>query len=197
MASSYSKFTYDDLDTLGIEIERTKLFDKVEPKQPTAWLADTLKFNNSLPLATEKAKSELIIVPILTDTIRRNNFAFTYFSGYNFDVDKSRGLKGHCDFLLSRKPHSPRIEAPVFCIVEAKNDNFDLGIPQCVAQMYAAFLFNQKKNQTEKCVYGAVTLGFNWLFLKLENAKVWQDEDLYGTQNLPELLGVIDQIVNS
>ena len=48
----------------------------------------------------KKAKSELLIMPILKE-IRRNNKFFNIFLGYNFDVNGSVGLNSFCDYLLS------------------------------------------------------------------------------------------------
>jgi hypothetical protein len=113
MANKYSKFTYEDLDTLQITVQTEALHLEKCPKvEPSAWLKETLELNMQLPMASEKAKSEGIIAPILSDLVKRNHFSFTYFSGYNFLVDKNQGLKGRCDFLLSKSPKARRIETP-------------------------------------------------------------------------------------
>ena len=68
MATSYSGFTYEDLETLNIKVERKRFLPElVTSIQPTDWLTLTLKKNMNLPLASEKAKSEHIIAPILTE----------------------------------------------------------------------------------------------------------------------------------
>jgi hypothetical protein len=199
MATSYSGFTYEDLDALNIKVERKRFLpDNIADVTPSDWLRTTLKKNLNLPLASEKAKSEHIIAPILTEMVELNAQSFTYFSGYTFDVDKSKGLKGRCDFMLTGDPLSPRISAPVFSIVEAKNDNLDVGVPQCIAQMYAALLFNQKRNRPISVVYGAVSFGFEWQFLKLVDANTaLLDPTIYYQIQLPQLLGVLQYIIDS
>jgi hypothetical protein len=199
MATSYSGFTYEDLDILNIKVERKRFLPNNIPTiEPSEWLKTTLKKNLNLPLASEKAKCEHIIAPILTEMVDVNEQSFTYFSGYTFDVDKSRGLKGRCDFMLTGEPLSPRISAPVFTIVEAKNDNLDIGVPQCIAQMYAALLFNQKRNRSISVIYGAVSFGFEWQFLKLvdENTALI-DPTIYYQIQLPQLLGALQYIIQS
>ena len=106
-------------------------------------------------------------------------------------------MQGFCDYLFSLEADSPLIEAPVFCVVEAKNDNLDTGIAQCIAEMYAAQLFNQKHNRPIETIYGAVTLGFEWQFMKLEGQTIFQDKDTYFLNQLPQLLGVLQAVVNS
>jgi hypothetical protein len=198
MAASYSKFTYDDLDALQISVQTEALnLDNAPLVEPSAWLKETLELNMQLPLASEKAKSEGIIAPILSDLVRRNHFTFTYFSGYNFLVDKQHGLKGRCDFLLSKSPKARRIETPVLSIVEAKNDNLEEGIPQCVAQLYAANLFNQKHGLPSRPIYGTITYAFSWQFILLDGKKAFVDDKLYTLEHLPQIMGILQQIIDS
>jgi hypothetical protein len=43
--------------------------------------------------------------------------------------------------------------------VAAKNENIKGGIPQCVAEMCAAQIFNEQKNILLPMIYGIVTIG--------------------------------------
>ena len=198
MAQSYSKFTYDDVNALGIRIIRRPLFNgEVTDLAPSAWLQQSLEFNLRRPMGTEKAKSELIITPILNEMVIRNDEQITFFSGYNFDVDKKQGLKGHVDFMLSHEAQLPYIEAPTFCIVEAKNDNLDNGIPQCIAEMYAAQLFNQQRAKQQEVIFGTVTSGLAWQFMKLTGKEVILDADIYYLSQLPHLIGILQIIIDT
>ena len=137
-----------------------------------------------------------IIAPVLYEIARKNKDIVSFFSGDNFDVDKDLGLKGFCDFLFSKVPESPVIREPVFCIVEAKNDNLEKGVPQCVAEMYAAKLFNERNNNPIDVIYGCVTTGETWCFLKLAEKTCYIDVDRYYHLQLKELLGVLQTIVD-
>ena len=197
MAQSYSKFTYDDLDKLNIKVvKQTLTFDGMQTVEPSSLLTETLKRHLRMPLASEKAKCEFIITPILSDITERNINEITYFSGYNFNVAKELGLKGRCDYLLTYVPNSPRIEAPVLAVVEAKNDNLDEGIAQCIAQMFAFRLFNERKGKPTPVVYGAVTFGLEWQFLRLEDQLVHLDTNIFYIKELPQILGVLQWIVD-
>lgn len=193
---TYSNFKYEDLRNLGLVFESKILFEPTLDIEPSDWLIQTLNFYSDIPKGTEKAKSEMIVVPILAELKKNNPNVFEFFSGYNFDVDKEIGLKGHCDFLLTLKYNSPIIDSPVFSVVEAKKSDYDLGIPQCVAEMYAARLFNERNDDNLKIIFGAVTIGTSWLFLKLENNTVYQDKRIYELSDLPKLLGVLQTIIN-
>ncbi|MCX7110141.1 MAG: hypothetical protein NTX45_08440 [Proteobacteria bacterium] len=198
MKNSYSQYTAEDLGELGISVTMQQLFDEIKAVNPSPWLLQTLAYNNALPTSTEKARSELLITPVLVELKQRNTEKISIFSGYPFDIDKKRGLKGFCDYLISNKHNAAFVESPVIAIVEVKKDQ-DLidASPQCIAEMYAAQLFNQHHQENIPRVYGAVTSGYEWLFLRLEDNQVQIDYSRYFIQNLPELLGAWQTIIDS
>lgn len=126
-------------------------------------------------IATEKAKSELIVMPVVKELKRHNKDKFSYFSGYQFNVDRKKGLTGYCDILFSAEPYKQEIETPIFYIVEAKNDLLETGFGPCAAEMIAAQHFNGRQGKKQRVIYGCVTNGFTWCFLKLENNQVLID----------------------
>lgn len=198
MKKSYSQYTAEDLSELGLSVTTETVFDHCPSVQPSPWLLQTLGYNQSLPASTEKARSELLIAPILVELQQRNPTKITVFSGYPFDIDKKRGLKGFCDYLISCKPNAAFIESPVIAIVEVKRDQ-DLidAAPQCIAEMYAAKQFNAQRNDTLPYLYGAVTTGYDWLFLRLQDTHVAIDKTRYMINALPELLGTWQIIIDS
>jgi hypothetical protein len=195
---SYSSFTFDDLSALNLKVIEKPLFSDITipPVEPTDFLKKTLERNMKLKLRSEKAKSELIIMPILVEMVDINAQSFACFSGYKFNVEPKLGLNGFCDYLLSLEPESLVISAPVFCIVEAKNDNLDEGIPQCIAEMYAAQLYNQKKGKPIHAIFGAVTFGFEWKFLQLVDNVALADTNVYYFTQLPQILGILQHIID-
>ena len=127
------------------------------------------------PLATEKAKSEFIVLPVLKELRRKNPNKFSYFSGYEFNVDSKQGLNGFCDYIFSTEPEKLTIEAPVFFFVEAKKGDIEAWLGQCGAEMYAAQIFNAREGNPQKVIYGCVTNAFSWAFLKLEENNLYID----------------------
>jgi hypothetical protein len=117
------------------------------------------------------------------------------FSGKEFNVAPERGLNGFCDFLISLSPEQLLIKAPVIAIVEAKNDNIQLGLGQCIAEMVAAQLFNQKHNTLIQTVYGCVTTGTNWKFLKLQDKTVEIDLNEYFINDIGKILGILSHFL--
>ena len=197
MPKSYSQFNYEDVSALGLDLKERAFLPEITPMEASDFLQMTLKINTRRLQRTEKAKSEFIIAPILYEIARRNEDKISFYSGYNFNVDKNLGLIGFCDFLFTKEPESPVIKQPVCCIAEAKNDNLERGIPQCIAEMYAAKLFNQQHKSTIENIYGCVTTGYQWQFLTLQQNTVLQDVSIYPLEKLSHVLGILQFIMDN
>jgi hypothetical protein len=197
MPKSYSQYKYADVAALGLNLRETPFLKDFSLEEASDFLKETLKINTKRFLSTEKAKSEFIIAPVLFEIARKNEDSVSFFSGHNLDVDKDLGLKGFCDFLFAKVPESPVVKEPIFCIVEAKNDNLEKGIPQCIAEMYASRLFNERQKKQIDLIYGCVTTGYQWLFLKLDKQTVYQDNTIYALNDLSKILGILQFIVKS
>jgi hypothetical protein len=181
-----------------IEVNRS-LFDNIPLISMSDWLKHSLAIGQDLGLrsGTEKARSEFIIVPILLELNQQNPDQFTIYSGKQMDVDKEQGLNGECDFILSKGAASRVIQAPIVSLVEAKKQDIDLGLGQCIAQMVGASLFNQRKGQSVAAIFGCVTTGEIWQFLKLEDQTVVIDSRSYLLfDSLEKILGILQTILN-
>lgn len=187
--TSYEQFTLPsvrELFSLTLD-ERTDWTSDTQPVEPSPRLQEDLRDNVLLALATntEKARSELIISPILSEVRRRTNV--TVFSGKTFNVNEELGLKGRCDFIISASNELYYIEAPVLTIVEAKNESIVSGLGQCLATMVAAQMFNQGG-----VVYGAVTTGDRWKFIKLVEQVAFIAPGEITLDRLGVVLGVLE-----
>ena len=195
---AYSDYTFSKLKKrFNISQESVYLFEgiTINPVVPSTRILEDIKEAEQMPMLTEKAKSEYIIAPLVKDLKRRHPF-LSIFSGYAFNIDTDNELNGAPDFLISKRPKIVEIEAPVFCIMETKNKTVEEGYAQCAAEMYASSLFNEQMGEPLTTIYGAVTNGFDWVFLKYEDKRVEIDMNRYYLGNLPQLLGVIDYIIN-
>ena len=175
----YSDFTLKKVrQDLAIAIHEGGRFF---PDVPAVKLDDLLRqeLEEGLPLVlargSEKARSEWIISPVLTAVRRLLDRQISLFSGEDFTVDPSIGLNGICDFLISKSLSQLEIQAPVVIIIEAKKENLNGGLGQCIAEMVAAQKFNAANNVNIPIIFGSVTSGTTWKFLKLEGNSVTID----------------------
>lgn len=193
---AYRDFTFKRAITeLNLSlVEKEGVFNLIPEIAPTPALIELLESYSPLALGvgTEKSRSEFIIAPILAHARKIAESRFSLFSGVNFSVAPERGLTGFCDFILSRSIQQQFVTAPVIAIVEAKNENVSTGFGQCVAEMVAAQIFNEREgNQQVETVYGSVTTGTNWRFLQLKDSEVILDTREYYLEGLDKILGIL------
>jgi hypothetical protein len=192
---SYSDFTLRKIKqefNLNI-IEKPTFLPPSEAITPSPFLAAFLEQNLPLALAvnTEKARSEMLICPILLEVKNILANKVSLFSGNDFTVDASLGLSGICDFLISRTNEQLFIEAPVVVVVEAKREDLNGGLGQCVAEMIASQRFNEKNNNPIPIIYGTVTTGDRWKFLKLDGQTVTIGLLEYTIPPVEQILGIL------
>ena len=193
---SYSEFTsiIKVKQAFGLTtVEGPRFLPQITPIDPSATLTDFLA--NSLPVAvatgSEKARSEMIITPVLLEVRKILQQNISLFSGEDFTVDYETGLNGICDYLISRSPEMLEIEAPAVAVVEAKKADLKTGIGQCVAEMVAMQKFNESKGKPISVIYGGVSNGTQWRFLKLEEKIVSIDLNDYALPPVDEILGML------
>ncbi|MFN0119105.1 MAG: hypothetical protein ACKV2V_01235 [Blastocatellia bacterium] len=196
---SYREFTLPELQRRFslVIAEEEDLFGGEEEIVPSTLLSETLAENTPLALAinTEKARSELIVMPVLMELRRQVNRQISLFSGIEFDVDSTRGLSGFCDFIISRSTQQLVLCAPIITLVEAKNDNIKSGLAQCIGEMMAAKIFNERENNPLPAVHGVVTTGSIWKFLRLTANQVRIDQTEYYLESVGRILAILKRIV--
>ncbi len=197
---SYSDFTLKKIkDELQLNfIENEDLFSKIPEIQISDFLLNMLDYNVPFAMAigTEKARSEFIIAHVLLEIRKMLSNKISLFSGVALDVDKEKGLTGFCDFVISKSPEQFYITAPIITIVEAKNEYIIGGLGQCIAEMHAANIFNTKDGLLLPAVYGVVTTGTTWKFLKLENNNAYIDLREYYITNINKIMAIFMEIIN-
>ncbi len=197
---SFDTFSLEELKRrFQLEVhENRDLYSGVKPRPIGALLRGSLDQGAPLALAmsTEKARSEFIIAPILMEVWRQCEGKVSLYSGMEFSVDPDQGLSGYCDFLMGASTSQMEIEAPVLAAVEAKNVDIRLGVPQCIAEMLAARIFNEKHGTPKKRIYGAVSTGSNWRFLRMTGLEVEVDREEFYLRDVERVVGVLVSMVS-
>ncbi len=193
---AYESFTNESLkQKLGIEqVFVNKTLDAIPARPVSDLLIQTLNLNVSFALAqgTEKARSEFIIAPVLTEFRQQTKEQISIFSGWKFNVDQKLGLTGFCDYIISRSPYQSVLEAPVVIAVEAKRQDFEKGYVQCIAEMYAARIFNQQRGNQVRLIYGCVTIGNVWHFLVLRGTRAEIEITAFEiTNDVEKIIGIL------
>ena len=83
------------------------------------------------------------------------------------------------------------MRSPAIVLVEAKNENLNASFPQCIAEMVAAQLFNREEGNPLDTIYGVVTIGTTWRFLRLKERVVEIDLSEYYIEDLEKIWGIL------
>lgn len=196
---SYSNFTLKRVKAeFDINVvENRDLFSTIEEVEVSNYLKTTLNYNVPLALAisTEKARSEMIISNVLIELKKLLNDEIGLFSGINLDIDKDRDLNGFCEYIISKSSEQFYLNSPIVAIVEAKNEQLTSGLGQCIAEMIASKIFNKNEGNDVDKIYGAVTTGNTWKFLKYINNTAYIDKLEYHIANVNKIMGIFVKMV--
>ena len=197
---SYSDFTIKQVQKdFDLEIiEKSGIFSEIKPVKISDYFTMTLEEN--IPLAvsinTEKARSELLIANVLIEIRKQFDRKISFFSGVEFTVDKTKNLNGFCDFIISLSAEQLFVKSPVITIVEAKNENIMGGLGQCIAEMIAAKIFNEQEGHPIPIIYGTITTGIFWKFIKLQDNRIFIDLRDYSIEdNSGRILAILAAMV--
>src|SRR5262249_13402806 len=121
--------------------------------------------------------------------------AIAIYSGQRLDVEPVQGLVGECDFILALSPPVPVLRSPLVTIVEAKKNDIEMGLGQCIAQMVGARIFNEREDHSVNQVYGCVTTGEAWQYLRLEGPVVGIERRRYYIDNVGLVLAAWQAVI--
>jgi hypothetical protein len=194
---AYTDFTLEEAESaFGFTAQPDDLFPGLVPVPVPTWLQELLdRGRHAAALVSEKARSEFLVAPVLLAAAELAAGELTIYSGQRLDVDPEQGLTGECDYILARTPPVPRLRAPLVTVLEAKKGDVEAGLGQCAAQMVGARLFNERSGGPAFPLFGCVTTGEVWQFLRLEGATLAIDSVRLFIDNVGGILAAIQAAV--
>lgn len=197
---AYSDFkTFDQItQDLGITLEACNaLYHHVAPVTLTPWFIETMNmaYTKAIRINTERSRQALIVNNVLLELTQ--HIPVSFFLGNTFHVDADKGLTGNPDGIISRSDNQLYITSPVIVLVEAKKSDLGSGLPQCIAEMEAARLFNEQKGTPIAPIYGVVTDGVLWQFVSLQDGTAMVDSYLYHFDDGSKIVGILKFFVES
>jgi len=140
---------------------------------------------------SEAAICENLIYPILKEVWKQYRHHFLLWSHQSLNYDET--LSGFPEYILAKRSPLGKVvfDQPYLILVEAKQDKFNEGWAQCLAEMITA----QRLNQDSKLViYGIVSNGKIWQFAKLAETTFTKNQNFYSIQELDQLFAIINYI---
>ena len=146
---------------------------------------------DGVPDNSEFSICENFVYPVLKEVWKqyRNKFVLWGHKSLNYD----QNLSGFPEYILAKRSPLGKVvfDKPYFLLVEAKQDKFDEGWAQCLAEMVAAQKLNDELNVT---VFGIVSNGATWQFGKLEANSFTLNKIFYTIQDLDKLFAAVNDI---
>lgn len=150
-----------------------------------------LLFTDGVIDNSESAICENLIYPVLKEVWKFYRSKLTLWSHQTLIYDED--LSGVPDYIVTQRNPLATIvfDKPYFLAVEAKQDKFEEGWGQCLAEMIAVQRIN---DDLEKTVFGIVSNGKVWQFGKLNVDIFTRSRNLYTIQELDKLFAAVNYI---
>lgn len=140
---------------------------------------------------SEYAICENLIYPVLKEIWKRYSSKFTLWSHQSLTYDEK--LSGYPEYILAKRSPLGKVvfDKPYFILVEAKQDNFEAGWAQCLAEMIAAQRLNE---ELPIAIFGIVSNGDRWQFGRLEAEVFTKDNTPYSIYELDKLFAAVNYV---
>ena len=150
-----------------------------------------LLFTDGVIDNSEDAICENLIYPVLKEVWKLYRSKLTLWSHQTLIYDED--LSGVPDYIVTQRNPLATIvfDKPYFLAVEAKQDKFEEGWGQCLAEMIAVQRIN---DDLEKTVFGIVSNGKVWQFGKLNVDIFSRSRIFYTIQELDKLFAAVNYI---
>jgi hypothetical protein len=157
------------------------------PLLPSDFFGERLRRLENFGLRGSERAKELLIDAVFEEVLEHHQ----KLRAWKAAPLESDSLTGVVDYLIATR--IDYIETPFVCVAEAKNDDFEKGLAQCLVEMQACRWQNEQANRKID-VYGVVTNGGSWVFYKMDTDKrVWASLP-YAISSMENILGTLNYI---
>jgi hypothetical protein len=138
---------------------------------------------------SEFAICENLIYPVLKEVWKIYRQYFVLWSHESLNYDEK--LSGFPEYILAKRSPLGKVvfDKPYFILVEAKQDNFETGWAQCLAEMIAAQRLN---GESQIIIFGIVSNGATWQFGKLEGDRFTRNMTPFTIYELDKLFAAVN-----
>jgi hypothetical protein len=178
LADAFKQLNLTDLRSWDLEFE---------PIEPSAFLQERLHRMRCFDLQSYEESKKLVIDAICEEALQ----GFETLRMWKGGKLEGEETSGYVDYLLAERRRY--LEAPMLCVVEAKKDDFEQGLAQCLVEMQACQWSNQKIGK-QIDVHGIVSNGQGWSFYKLDLAGQVYESETYAIARMSDVLGLLQEV---
>ena len=158
-----------------------------EPIEPTAFLQERLHRMRCFDLQGY-AESKKLVIDALCEEALQGFESLRMWKGGKLE---GAVTTGYVDYLLAERRRY--LEAPMLCVVEAKKDDFEQGLAQCLVEMQACQWSNEQIGK-QIDVHGIVSNGQGWSFYRLDLAGQVYESQTFAIARMSDVLGMLNQV---
>ena len=184
---NFSSFTASEaLQELDVnELLRWEI--TIPPYHPSAFLPERLRRLENFDLTFSERAKELLIDAFCEEVVEQH----PHLKIWKAAPLQSEDLIGQVGYLIA--PRKAYLTTPLLCAVEAKKDDFEKGLAQCLVEMKACRWNNEQAGNPLE-VYGIVTNGEGWKFYKLTIQGQVFETLLYSLSDRDKILGILEYV---
>ena len=188
MKKKKRNFSSFDMAEAFKELEITSLNKwqiNAPPLLPSKFYHDRLRrMEGVFDLTTSERAKELLIDAICEEALIHQPQLKVWKSA----AIQSENLTGTVDYVAA--PNRGYLDNPLLCVVEAKKDDFEQGLAQCLVELKAC-QWSNAQSSPKLDIYGIVTNGEGWKFYKLTRQGKVYETALYSVMELDRVLGAL------
>lgn len=194
MRKKRRNFSSFDLAEAFKELGLVKLIEwklEIEPIAPSDFYHERIRrLKEHFDVATSERAKELLIDAICDEALVNHS----QLKMWKAALIQSEDLTGMADYVAA--PKRRYLDTPLLCVVEAKKDDFEQGLAQCLVEMKACQESNAAVGNKID-IYGIVTNGDGWKFYKLSTEGQVFETGLYTMLGIENLLGALSFVFAS
>ena len=158
-------------------------FDTIKPSD---FFYENMRRLKVFDLTSNESAKTLIIDAFLEEALQSHR----NLKAWKEPMLESETLNGIADYLITKR--RGYLELPFLCAVEAKKDDFEQGLAQCLVEMKACKEANLKGGK-DIDIFGIVTNGTTWEFYKMTNTEVFKGRAFIADEP-DDLIGMLDYV---
>jgi hypothetical protein len=159
----------------------------VERIEPSAFHQERMRRLKVFDTSLSEMARQLLIEAVFEEALQ----PFTTLKVFKIVPLKSADAGGFVDYLIA--PNRTLPQAPLLCVAEAKKDDFERGLAQCLAELHVCAEKNAASGHAVT-LYGIISNGQGWQFCRRALDGSVAVTGLYALTDLPHLLGILRSV---
>jgi len=187
LPKEFSRFTLAEALAL-LKLETLQEWvPQVSPIEPSTFHLERMQRLRVFDTSLSEMAKQLLIEAVFEEALQ----AFPTLKVFKIVPLRTAEAGGFVDYLVT--PNRTLPQTPLLCVAEAKKDDFERGLAQCLAELHVCAEKNREADRSV-VLYGIISNGQGWQFCRRDLDGSAAVTPLYALTDLPRLLGILQMI---